>query len=612
MSSVRRRPSIFSYFYRQQQPTGRYGRSDSVGANFRPDDDDPYEKADRQSSGDLSGGDMTQGGRTRIFKSLGIVVVILLALWIFLPTGSLNRGGMESSIIDNALKNTGGKAAEPVAEVKPTTSITPAQPIQTSLPVPAKDETKEANKGQTNVDAKGQTAVSEDAGTTRCKISYSITKQLVQYVLMIDAGSTGSRIHVYRFNNCDDTPELEDEVFEMVQPGLSKYEDDPEGAAKTLDKLMDVAVKSVPKSLQACTPVAVKATAGLRLLGEDKSKKILEAVRHRLDTKYPFPVVKGDGVSIMDGNSEGVYAWITTNYLLGKIGTVEKTPTVAVFDLGGASTQIVFEPTFPSKSGGMPETLKEGDHRYELTFGGRNFTLYQHSHLGYGLKEARKAIHHHVYNSTAHQLGDKFDPKQPIVNPCIAPGMKQTVNIESTKDGKKVVTEVTMVGPHTPSGAQCRAVAESILKKEAPCGIAPCSFNGIHQPPIASTFAKEDAYVISYFYDRLAPLGMPQDFSIREMKEVTAKVCSGEADGGWESFQSTEGALAELRGRPEHCLDLNFMVALLHTGYEMPIDRELKIAKKLKGNELGWCLGASLPLLDNGDGGWTCRIKETF
>ena len=34
------------------------------------------------------------------------------------------------------------------------------------------------------------------------------------------------------------------------------------------------------------------------------------------------------------------------------------------------------------------------------------------------------------------------------------------------------------------------------------------------------------------------------------------------------------------------------MLALLHTGYEMPLDREVKTAKKIKGNELGWCLGA--------------------
>jgi guanosine-diphosphatase len=56
-------------------------------------------------------------------------------------------------------------------------------------------------------------------------------------------------------------------------------------------------------------------------------------------------------------------------------------------------------------------------------------------------------------------------------------------------------------------------------------------------------------------------------------------------------------------------LDLNFMLALLHTGYEMPMEREVRIAKKLKGNELGWCLGASLPLLES-NSGWTCRIKE--
>ena len=36
------------------------------------------------------------------------------------------------------------------------------------------------------------------------------------------------------------------------------------------------------------------------------------------------------------------------------------------------------------------------------------------------------------------------------------------------------------------------------------------------------------------------------------------------------------------------------MMALLHTGYEMPLSREVKIAKKIKNNELGWCLGARL------------------
>lgn len=301
----------------------------------------------------------------------------------------------------------------------------------------------------------------------------------------------------------------------------------------------------------------------------------------------------------------GVYAWITTNYLLGKIGSVEDIPTAAIFDLGGGSTQIVFQPTFPSIGGGMPEHLAPGDHKYALNFGGRNFDLYQHSHLGYGLMEARKAIHLLVAKAQRDTAGDDDDwASQPIVNPCIAPGMSREVAV--TLDSGEV--KLNMTGPSEPSMAQCRYLAEMILKKDEACKLTPCSFNGVHQPSLERTFATEDVYIFSYFYDRTRPLGMPDSFTLREMAETAAKVCGGE--DSWDVFHSIEGAVEELEDRPEHCLDLNFMLALLHTGYEMPLDREVKIAKKIKGNELGWCLGASLPLLDQGNGGWQCRIKE--
>ncbi|MCJ1248968.1 Guanosine-diphosphatase [Trapelia coarctata] len=412
---------------------------------------------------------------------------------------------------------------------------------------------------------------------------------------MIDAGSTGSRIHVYRFNNCGPTPELEYEKFNMTEKrdggaGLSSYGGDPEGAAKSLDILMDVAMETVPDNLKACSPVAVKATAGLRKLGPKQSDEILEAVRTRLETVYPFPVVskEKDGVVVMDGKDEGVYAWITTNYLLGKIGGPDKTPTAAVFDLGGGSTQIVFQPTFKSPSKGMPEKLAEGDHKYKLNFGGRDFELYQHSHLGYGLMEARKSMHKLVVQAMkdAHKT-DTTWMTQPIENPCIAPNMTREVEI-SLDDGTTVNAKMT--GPATGSAAQCRGLAEKILRKDAQCALAPCSFGGVHQPSLSHTFAREDVYIFSYFYDRTQPLGMPESFTIRELWDLTSKVCDGESS--WGTFEGVDGAIKELKERPEHCLDLSFMVALLHTGYEMPVDREVRIAKKIKGNELGWCLGA--------------------
>lgn len=511
---------------------------------------------------------MNQGQRSRYLKTAGIVAFVLLVLYYIVPSGA-------------------------------DSGYTP--PVVGKFPG-------------------GDVASDSSTGTARCTRSYDKNKPLIQYALMVDAGSTGSRIHVYRFNNCGPTPELENEDFKMTAKkeggsGLSSYGDDAEGAAKSLDVLLDVAMEKVPDKLKGCTPIAVKATAGLRKLGTEKSDAILKAVRERLETQYPFPLVsdaKG-GVQVMDGKDEGVYAWITTNYLLGKIGGPDKTPTAAVFDLGGGSTQIVFQPTFPdAKNGGLPEQMAEGDHKYALSFGGRDFTLYQHSYLGYGLMEARNNLHRVVVEGMYENSPEsKAWLGKPISNPCLAPGSSKQIDVQLEENhplGKSV--SVNMTGPATTSvaaPANCRALAEKTLKKESTCKLAPCAFNGVHQPSLEKTFAREDVYLFSYFYDRTQPLGMPESFTLRELHDLTSRVCAG--GDAWKVFESVPGALEELNDRPDTCLDLNFMLALLHTGYEMPIDREVKIAKKIKGNELGWCLGASLPLLSQ-ESGWSCKISK--
>lgn len=437
------------------------------------------------------------------------------------------------------------------------------------------------------------------------------------FVVMIDAGSTGSRVHVYEFNTCQSPPVLVNERFEMLKPGLSSFDTDTVGAAKSLDPLLQVALETVPKDKQACTPVAVKATAGLRLLGDEKSSNILKQVRAHLESDYPFAVVAGDGISIMDGKDEGVYAWITTNYLLGNIGSAEKTPTAAVFDLGGGSTQIVFEPDL-----GIDETMVDGEHKYQLSFGNRDFTLYQYSHLGFGLMQGRNKINSMVVQSalkTNHQLkrakvtqkdGLK-DAKASVTisNPCVAPGLvANDVQVELGQDEYYVVN---MKGPEKDSeinyGANCRFLAESVLNKDSECTEKPCSFNGIYQPSLTKSFRKSrDMYVFSYFYDRTNPLGFPKSFTVEELSELAKLVCGG--DRLWAQALLDDSVKA-LNEEPQWCMDLSFITAMLHTGYDIPLHRELKTAQTIDNNELGWCLGASLPLLDKSSG-WTCRVQD--
>ena len=278
---------------------------------------------------------------------------------------------------------------------------------------------------------------------------------------MIDAGSTGSRIHVYKFNNCGTSPEYEYEAFRMTQPGLSSYKGRPTAAAESLDVLLDEAMRIVPESFRKCTPVAVKATAGLRLLGPEHSVEILRAVERRLHEKYPFPVQKKDGVVIMDGKDEGVYAWITANYLLNTIraDTPANTPSYAVLDLGGASTQIVFEPKFSKPD----SSLVEGDHKYDLEFGGKKHILYQHSYLGYGLMRARKSVHRLIDFLASLRTG--ANPHAPVGNPCLAKGMQRVVEVEDERSGIK--KNVTMIGEEIGSFEACDRVMQLVMAKDA-------------------------------------------------------------------------------------------------------------------------------------------------
>ncbi|KAJ3029915.1 UNVERIFIED_CONTAM: Guanosine-diphosphatase [Siphonaria sp. JEL0065] len=420
-----------------------------------------------------------------------------------------------------------------------------------------------------------------------------------QYVLMVDAGSTGSRIHVYKFSHCIDATGvslgglvLDDELFEQVKPGLSSYPNDPLKAAASLDVLLDKAKARVPVELWACTPVAVKATAGLRLIGAEKSDAILKAIRERLETVYPFNVVKGDGIAVMDGKDEGVFAWITVNYLRNSIGAASKTASAAIMDLGGGSTQIVFEPK-------NSITLIDGDHKTEINFGGKDYVLYQHSFLGYGLMEGRRK----VLEAAISKLDSKLS--------CL--GTDATMPVKKPGDAgvsDKAAGDVEIIGTNEGFDVCEKFVSGNLFDKDTKLckvgGADSCSWDGVYMPKLHQAF-DGDIYAFSYFYDRIADLGVLKkgnaedgyEFTITEVETLAVTVCKA-IDGDEVAKKGlSETVLKAVNKEPGLCLDLGFIYHMLKTGYELPISKALKTAKKIKGVETGWCLGAAIHLADS-------------
>lgn len=467
--------------------------------------------------------------------------------------------------------------------------------------------------------------------TTHCTTPFRPSSRLVQYALMIDAGSTGSRIHIYKFHNCDRAPSYEYEVFKQVVGGLSSYAGRADEAARSLDVLLDEAVRVVPRELRKCTPVALKATAGLRMLPGRQSRDILDAVKERLGSVYEFPLAEKDPVTVMEGKDEAVYAWITANYLLDTIrhrdgggGDDDEDgkdgKTFAVLDLGGASTQIVFEPKFAKPD----SALVKGDHKYELDFGGSVHVLYQHSYLGYGLMRARKHVHQLVEFMDSIRASDKGSEggsdggvrEKVVGNPCLAKGTSRVVEINDDRTGG--LKNVTMVGEEVGSFEGCKRVIELVMAKDAICEIKPCSFNGVYQPSLLDTFPASSGKVLllSYFYDRISPLfpippgqsttsstssstsqpPPPPLLTISTIPTLARAVCAGRES--WLTQWGTMPAvMEELAGRPEWCLDLTFMYGLLRLGYEFEDGREVGVGKQVQGTELGWCLGATLAMV---------------
>ncbi|AQK70914.1 Apyrase 1 [Zea mays] len=120
-----------------------------------------------------------------------------------------------------------------------------------------------------------------------------------RYAVIFDAGSSGSRVHVFRFDANLDLVRIgsEIELFVQIKPGLSHYANDPREAAESLFSLLDDAKRVVPAELRDQTPV--RATAELRNLDAQKSEAILQAVRDLLRKKSSFKN-QPDWVTVLD------------------------------------------------------------------------------------------------------------------------------------------------------------------------------------------------------------------------------------------------------------------------------------------------------------------------
>ena len=210
-----------------------------------------------------------------------------------------------------------------------------------------------------------------------------------EHALVIDAGSSGSRIHLYKWVPEDGaripviTEARLDKDCRRVDGGLSKLggnDDTDETASRVHDSLAllitcaKLGLTDRVANFQKI-PLYLRATAGMRILrrkDKDRYDKVMEEVLAYLSsTPFHFR-----GARVIEGQEEALYAWVAANYLNGSLGEASEKRTIGILELGGASAQIAFVPQDPKPED--TEVVKIGEREY------REYRVYARGYDGVG------------------------------------------------------------------------------------------------------------------------------------------------------------------------------------------------------------------------------------
>ncbi|KAI7731443.1 hypothetical protein M8C21_007813 [Ambrosia artemisiifolia] len=440
-----------------------------------------------------------------------------------------------------------------------------------------------------------------------------------KYAVIFDAGSSGSRVHVFCFDKDLDLVHIGEELElfmqgilnprhhkvwiaskgsgsslkngrlslrdvnmglrlmgkeEKVKPGLSAYAADPKAAANSLIPLLEKAEEVVPQNMRKNTPVKVGATAGLRQLGGDASERILQAVKDLLKVKSSLKT-NDDSVTVLDGTQEGAYQWMTINYLLKNLGK-NYSSTVGVVDLGGGSVQMAYAISEADAANAPTTTKGEDLYVKEMFLKGTKYYLYVHSYLNYGLQAARAQILGVTKN--AH-------------NPCILAGY----NGVYTYGGINYKVSAPSSGSNM---NKCRNEALKALKvNETTCTHSKCTFGGVWNG--GGGDGQKHLFVASFFFDRAAEAGFinasqpvakvrPRDFHM-----AAKRACQITLQDAKSIYPNVDSA-----NLPYLCMDLVYQYTLLVDGFDLQPRKHITLVKQVEYQnslvEAAWPLGSAI------------------
>ncbi|EME29604.1 apyrase [Galdieria sulphuraria] len=374
-----------------------------------------------------------------------------------------------------------------------------------------------------------------------------------RFGVIIDAGSSGTRVHVCSFSlQNGDNLILEKDHYLEAKHSLTVCFQNASRVANLgfiFSKLLNFVRDIVPEPERPRTPIFLKATAGLRLMHGDIVEAVLDATRGILiASEFSFEPSRA---IVMDGSDEALYGWITVNSLLNTLSN-ELLQTFGVLDLGGGSFQVAFD-TNSSLNDQSIRNIPVLDKTYHV---------YSQSFLGMGLVEFRRRLY-------------KFlkERDQLTSNPCFYKGVTDVIDVDGREQS---FVETSGMG----SFESCVALISDVFVEEFHFSVG--EFRNRWNTSIDNFIA------FAFFFDRISTFGLSLESSLSDLEEMGRYICSEE----WNVVQNTYTSVRN--GAPEHlCFDMAYIYFLLFEflGIEQT-QKTVWFLQSYQGSEFGWSLGA--------------------
>ncbi|NWW97474.1 ENTP4 diphosphohydrolase, partial [Caloenas nicobarica] len=446
----------------------------------------------------------------------------------------------------------------------------------------------------------------------------------LNYGIVVDCGSSGSRIFVYCWPRHNGNPhdlldikQMRDKtrkpVVMKIKPGISEFASSPEKVSDYISPLLSFAAEHVPRAKHKETPLYILCTAGMRILPESQQKAILEDLLTDIPVHFDF-LFSDSHAEVISGKQEGVYAWIGINFVLGRFEhtddedeaivevhvpgsenkeSIFRKRTVGILDMGGVSTQIAYEvpKTVSFASSQQEEVAKNLLAEFNLGCDAHQtehvYRVYVATFLGFGGNAARQRYEDSLFTSTV--LKNRLLGKQtgmssdlPYLDPCLPLDAQDEIQ----QNGQ------TMYLRGTGDFNLCREIIQPFMNKT---NETQTSLNGVYQPAVH--FQNSEFYGFSEFYYCTEDvLRMGGDYNAAKFMKAAKDYCATKWSVLRERFdRGLYASHADLHRLKYQCFKSAWMYEVFHSGFSFPVSyNNLKTALQVYDKEVQWTLGAIL------------------